>query len=446
MVHFSLILESFPNIVESLLFIYIISHSLPLRKPWDNKWLLVVIQFCIVTFFSNIITIAFLHSILLFLTDLFLTYLYTEPAPTPSKLFYGSIFTFITFLSEKAAIFSSEWIIGYPIKDIGSVSIVRYWIIFLYILLLFLFSFICVHFKKYIQKLPKFITITALLGITFCVIISELLLHNIILLEIQIQYDTSSLQVISIGFFGIILLLFFLILYLVKLYETNLKLIEQQQQTQLEKQLVTVINANLSLRHWKHDIQNQLKTLAQLLHMDEYQKGKVYISELLEDFQFANYGVYTYNATIDATLAIKFSEIHNHHINLIHEIYFCSTLQTTLHDAKLVAILCNLLDNAIDACKKVPNDAKIHFSMKSYHSQLIIEITNSSDGKYKYNEKQELITTKQKEGHGNGIRRIQTLVEAAGGMYNFDPHSTYFSASILLPMNAKTNKTGGISL
>lgn len=431
------LLDLIPNGVESLLLLYLISHCLQLRSFWNQKWPFVILQFSLVTLLSNTISIVLVKSILLFAINLLLVVIITDPAPITSKIFYGSLFAFFTFLSEKISIFSSEYIIGYSLEQIDTYSITRYWLTFLYLLLLFLFTFLAVKLIKKNLQFPKVIFAATMLGIPFAIFVSEVLLHNILSLEIKGDYNTRSLQFTGIGFLVLILLFFFLILYLGKLYDSNLLLLEQQQQTELEqKQLETMKQANESLRSWKHDFQNNLQTLAQLTHNENANKSEAYIQDLLGELQFINYGVYTYNAAIDSILSIKFWEIENKPIQFSHEIYFSAELKTPLSDVKLASILGNILDNAIDACNKINEDTFIKFSMKTYHSQLIIEVVNSSNGTYKYNSKGDFITTKTEKNHGHGLKRVRALVREASGICNIKPEKDCFYLTILLPIDS----------
>ena len=438
------ILELLPNLIEACIFIYIISHCLELRFSGKRIFLLVILQFSIITFFSETVTIVPLRIFLLLAIELIITISCTKRTSLSLQLFYGSIRTLFSLFSEKLAIFSSELLIGYPLESIDEISIIRYWLIFLYLLLLSLFSFLFVSIKNQTLMFPTPLLFFFLLGVVFVIVSSELLLHVIISLEkSNVSYNTTLLQLLGIGFLLLIGVLFLLVIYIGKLYEKNLSLTEQKKQLLLEQnQLSTLQKANAFLRSWKHDFQNHMHTLAQMLYIKDYQSCQQYVETLTNEVQYAKENLYTGNPAIDAVLSLKFFEIHSKQIKLTYEIFLPGNQPLPLNDVKFSSILNNILENAIEACHHVKNDAFITFSMKQYHSQLLIQTTNSSNGIYLYSPDHHLLSTKTKGNHGNGLKRIQTIIEEVGGFCDISPEKEQFSITILIPYKTqKGNET-----
>ncbi|MDE7423655.1 MAG: GHKL domain-containing protein [Lachnospiraceae bacterium] len=431
-----IILEMLPSFFEAILFIYIISNCLELKEWYrQHKAILLFVTTVLNITLSSLITNVTLRLLSLYLVNLITTIFFTKKEHISSKILYGSSFVCFTVFSEKLTIFTTEFLIGYPMDSIDQITIIRYWLIFVYEIVLAFMCYLFVHRKKHSILFPKPFLLFFSIGIAFCIISSELLLKAIVNLEQLASYNTSSLQVVSVAYMCIQIMLFSLVIYMGRLYEKNLILSEQKRLSEMEQQqLITLKTANISLRSWKHDIQNHLRTMAQLLHNDNPENCKKYIQKLLNNLQYANHVIYTYNPIIDAVLSLKFLEIETKQISLSHAIFISDIKKFPMDDVKLTSILSNLLDNGIEACEKVETTPFIDFTMKNYHSQFLIHIKNSSNGIYQYDTKQHLKSTKTAPNHGNGISRICTLVEEAGGFYKIRPEANYFSITILLPM------------
>lgn len=114
-----------------------------------------------------------------------------------------------------------------------------------------------------------------------------------------------------------------------------------------------------------------------------------------------------------------------------------------LSDIEITAILGNLLDNSLEACRKIlkqPHELSpnIHLSIKPFRDMLQIQITNSSDGNYKIAKDNVLQSTKKDSNlHGYGIRHVQEIVKEANGIIKFWPEQKHFKVNILLPFSER---------
>jgi signal transduction histidine kinase len=108
----------------------------------------------------------------------------------------------------------------------------------------------------------------------------------------------------------------------------------------------------------------------------------------------------------------------------------------TIDDYELCIILGNLLENAVTACLRTPEEERryIEISMRPRDGQYGIKVENSYDGVLK-NEGKTLYTTK-KDG-GLGIKSIVSVARKHSGEYVpvWDEHK--FSAFVVLKLNEK---------
>lgn len=90
---------------------------------------------------------------------------------------------------------------------------------------------------------------------------------------------------------------------------------------------------------------------------------------------------------------------------------------------------------------------RIWLYMKPFHNMLSIKIVNASDGVYRFNSKNELLSTKEGEGikkgveHGIGLHRVQEIVERHSGIMEILPEKEMFSVNILIPLHQGEQQT-----
>ena len=94
------------------------------------------------------------------------------------------------------------------------------------------------------------------------------------------------------------------------------------------------------------------------------------------------------------------------------------------------AVYGNLLDNAIEACRKVPEGKRfIRLENKYQSGKLLLVITNS-----KTMEKNENLKTTKKDSysHGRGILSVQRVADKYNGTAGFTDKGEVFEASVML--------------
>ena len=90
----------------------------------------------------------------------------------------------------------------------------------------------------------------------------------------------------------------------------------------------------------------------------------------------------------------------------------------------------NLLDNAIEACRKLPAEERyIRLDSKYSEGMLLLIVENSKT----VEENPTLHTTKRnKELHGRGISSVRMVIEKYSGTLNFEDKGNLFEASAIL--------------
>jgi len=218
----------------------------------------------------------------------------------------------------------------------------------------------------------------------------------------------------------------------------NKALKQQNQLAEIEQQQYELlISANASLAEWKHDYQGQLRLISALIEQERYSELKQFADGLSSELPAVAGLLNSGNRTVDAVVSLRLMDAKRNGIGFTTKLYLPE--KCPLSDLALSALVGNILDNAIEACRKLPPDkAEVEFEIKPWKQMLFIHCVNSSDGRYLYGDNtygnRSLLTTKKSAQHGYGIRRIREIVDEAGGTCDFVPGEARFSVSVMIPM------------
>ncbi len=118
----------------------------------------------------------------------------------------------------------------------------------------------------------------------------------------------------------------------------------------------------------------------------------------------------TGNVAVDAVLNYKIEHSKAEHIRFQLDLNIPVTLK--VKDAVLCGVLGNVMDNAVDACSKIPvPDRLISVVMMIERKNLFVEVTNNYDGIVRTDPFGNLLTRKEEDAHGFGISQIQQLLK-----------------------------------
>lgn len=187
----------------------------------------------------------------------------------------------------------------------------------------------------------------------------------------------------------------------------------QEQVSRYQLQIQQNENYQKRVCHVKHDLKNQLLGLNALLINEEYDEVKRIIDDTLGELS-ANNCVETGNAMIDNLVSYKVVIAKEKQIPV--EVEMRIPITNKLESMPLVIALGNLLDNAIEACEKIPKEKRhIKVRMLQKDSRIFMEIENTFSGELKTDKRGHLVTTKEcHDFHGYGIRSIEKALQNVG--------------------------------
>ncbi len=178
-----------------------------------------------------------------------------------------------------------------------------------------------------------------------------------------------------------------------------------------------------SVRQIKHDYASHISTIAGLYHRGKTRELDQYLESYAKEYGDVDYYAVTGDVSIDSLLSSKLMVCKANDIKV--ELSAFGWGRTALTSAEAVSLLGNLIDNAVNACKKVePEKRTISITLRRKASMLSINITNSTVGK---------VQDKALSG-GLGLPRIRSIVEKYDGLFRLRPEEGTMVAEVLLPI------------
>ena len=163
-------------------------------------------------------------------------------------------------------------------------------------------------------------------------------------------------------------------------------------------------------RSASHEFQHQLQAIRVLLQDGNINEAQEYINQLQGQNTTRIFATNSKHPIIDAVLNEKYQRAKENGIDIHIKVNDLSGLN--IHTDALVVLLSNLMDNAIEACLRLPKDRSIECSLVLEDS-FLLSIRNTSlpvqivDG--------QIETTKaSKSEHGFGLFAVRRIIEQLG--------------------------------
>lgn len=200
---------------------------------------------------------------------------------------------------------------------------------------------------------------------------------------------------------------------------------EQQMRSQIKHMDELVLKQN-ELRALRHDMNGHLIALKGFFDAKDYKGGSQYIKNLGEQFRQTAPSINTGNNALDAILSAKRSLAESKGIAFRTSITIQKDLPIAPEDCSV--IFGNALDNALEACDRLPADAakSIKLFLQQDATSINCKITNTAPP----NDEKNFATSKaDKANHGFGMKNMQEALEKYPSLYNFKQQEDQFEFS-----------------
>ena len=269
------------------------------------------------------------------------------------------------------------------------------------------------------------------------------MMHNIFLMAAShMEYSLFSITV------GLLLLLVNYVIFTVydgigqaaelhsrnRLYEQQLDLCSHQAE---ERE-----GYYLELHRMRHDMKNHLSGILGMVNVGQVKEAGEYIQKMLDD------GIgnkvdeisHTGNIVVDSLVNHKYALAQKDGIRFEARVFTPSVL--SFHGGHLAIIFGNLLENALEACRKLPQEQRYIMLEATYVKEMLqICIKNSSPKNFKKDSSGRYLTTKEDTGwHGIGLVSVEQALADYDGELFIQYEDGEFRASTVLYGNSTREK------
>lgn len=206
--------------------------------------------------------------------------------------------------------------------------------------------------------------------------------------------------------------------------------IEHFQSELIEKQVREIQNMYRQVRGWRHDYRNHINNMKIQLSEGNYDMLSGYLDELADDLDTVDTIIKTGNIMADAILNSKLNTAKkmNVHLNVKADL----PAKLPMSDVELCSVLGNMLDNAVEACGKLPEQERfMRIYIGTLKNQLYLSVQNSAGTVRK--KKGTYLSTKEGE-HGYGLFRIDRIAKKYRGYVNRQNEKGIFATEIMIPL------------
>ena len=214
------------------------------------------------------------------------------------------------------------------------------------------------------------------------------------------------------------------------------KRLEYYQNDLLAQQVREVENLYSQIRGMRHDLRNHAQTMQAYLKLGQREELEQYLLDLSHSFEQVDNVLRTGNVMADAILNSKLSLAESKGVAVNAK---ATVPASSIPDVSLCTILGNLLDNAMEACQRLPKGAGrfIRVYIAPMKGQLYVNVTNAAPGLAK-SESGRFLSAKPGRDrlarHGLGLSQIDRAAKACGGYVNRQQEEGVFSTEVMLPL------------
>lgn len=248
-----------------------------------------------------------------------------------------------------------------------------------------------------------------------------------------IQMQEQKLMLLCVSCIWLMcLIMYFVVQQMSKDNQTKLEYELMKEKEKYSKESMEIIKrSNEELREFKHDLKNYLLPLQEAMEtMPQSEMVKVWekINQKIEDVQTL---IQTGNSYVDSMINTKITLARSEKVDVK-----CTILSKMegIDDLEFCSVFGNLMDNAIEAERKVTEKKEIIIFVEEKMGYLRLEIQNKIE-KSVLNENSSLNTTKKDtSSHGIGHKSVKRTMQKVGGALKHYETGDLFCAEAVFPI------------
>lgn len=285
------------------------------------------------------------------------------------------------------------------------------------------------RFREKDRVMPLYIS---LITVALCVVGGLALYILLGMTDVFTAGNAAAIKGVSLAFVIVTLIITILVLLdgicrsLKKQLNAQMQVAAMKNRAEHEQHIIAMAQ---TFREIKHDYANHISVITAFVKKGDMEGLSRYLEDYNDKYD-VDYFYATGNVALDSILTSKALECRHKGINFTAQVHI--TDMPPLSDMELTCLFGNLLDNAIEAQESVEGEKYVRLEIVTRNRQFIVRLTNSSSGRYEFDD-ESLVTLKQdKLSHGFGLKMIREIVEKYNGIFELHPESDCFRAELLL--------------
>jgi sensor histidine kinase regulating citrate/malate metabolism len=184
----------------------------------------------------------------------------------------------------------------------------------------------------------------------------------------------------------------------------------------------------------EHEFDHFVESAIHFTEEGNFSKLKEYLSDYSEKAKVDSFVELSDHAVVNSML--RYYDIQAKENGILFENKCVIDSRITISDSDLCMILGNALDNAIDACKQLNSSKSRCVSIEAItmEDKWLIKVTNSYNGQLVIHDGRYL-SSKSESIHGFGIRNIEQVIRAYGGIMQIEHNEKLFTLMAIVPIN-----------
>lgn len=259
------------------------------------------------------------------------------------------------------------------------------------------------------------------------------------IIMISFEFDTGEpnatlgVCLAAAGLMAINIIVYFLLENIIEANEIREKQNRMEQQFVFQEQKYEQASQSFkSIGSVLHDTNKHLVYLNECIKRREYDEAKHYIGMAIEHIDKSYKRINTGFLPVDALISNSLNIAESNNITFKSDIKI-EKERINIERYDFCVALGNLLDNAVEAARKVinPDDRYISVSIITAENSLIINIENSSERMtnpdFKTDKKNAIL-------HGYGISNVKMISEKYGGVFTIERRESSCEATLIFPI------------
>ncbi len=202
-----------------------------------------------------------------------------------------------------------------------------------------------------------------------------------------------------------------------------------------------MLDAENETHSLRHEMAHHMTALLGFIREGENERAGEYITSVVKELNDLPVLRYSKNTIVNVIAGSYLDRAAKAGIEVKHNLSVPETL--TIQDEDLSIFLCNMLQNALEACERMDPKAEryIHVNMNVHGNYLAISCTNStSPEQEKTSGAAQQRRRLKKHGHGYGLKAMSNIAEKYGSILNIEKDSVHFSVKTLLNLNVSNQE------